>query len=642
MKKLTEKNTLGELWKNPVGHDVLDKVLLQLGGDAQWLTNPLFSRLTIGAVCKMGQKVLGKDFAKTLLTLVNTAPDPVQPVAGIRPAPFKEEVFYQIYPRSFQDSDGDGIGDLKGILRRLPYLQRLGVSAIWLSPVYASPMDDNGYDISDYRAIHPDYGTMEDFDRLLEEVHRRGMKLIMDLVVNHTSDEHPWFQAAKRDRNSPYHDYYIWRDGNDDCPPNNWTSFFSGSAWNYYPEVGQWALHLFSKKQMDLNWENPALRAEIAEIVRWWLEKGVDGFRMDVINYISKGSLEDGNPAVGKLMGYTGIEHYFYGPHLHEYLAELRREAFAPYGAVMIGETPGVGLEMTKQLTAEERGELDMVFNFDQLEMPGRTRFDDYRYSLQYLKQYYIKWMKEMPDNCRMSLFWDNHDNPRMLAKAAPSPMLRASLAKLLAVLQLTLKGTPFLYQGQEIGMADPGFVSIDQLRDVESLNLYRELEPKLGAKAALHRVLAGTRDAARTPMQWDAGPGAGFTEGNPWIGLAVDYADGWNVEQQDQDSDSVLNCYRLLLALRRAHRVFSYGSFRLLYEGRRDLFCYLRSGKGERFAVVLNLSDKAVPAPRMPRSADCVYDSSGAPAPRMQPYEAQIWRLPSRYGKREKREEKA
>ncbi len=641
MEKLTEKSTLGALWNNPVGHDVLDKLLLQLGADAGWMENPLVARLPIGKVCRLARGMVGDGFAATLLTLVNAAPDPVQPSFGIAAAPFKEDVFYQIYPRSFKDSNGDGIGDLEGILQQLPYLQRLGVNAIWLSPVYASPMDDNGYDISDYRAIHPDFGTMEQFDRLVGEVHRRGMKLIMDLVVNHTSDEHPWVVAASSDRSSPYHDYYIWREGRGDQPPNNWTSFFFGSAWNYYPAVGQWALHLFSKKQMDLNWENPALRAEVAEIVRWWLEKGVDGFRMDVINYISKGSLADGNEAVGKLMGYTGIEHYFYGPHLHEYLAELRREAFDPYGAVMIGETPGVGLEMAKQLTAAERGELDMVFNFDQLEAPGKVRFDDYQYPLYYLKKYYIKWMRGMPDNCRMSLFWDNHDNPRMLAKLAPPPALRGALAKLLAVLQLTLKGTPFLYQGQEIGMADPGFCSIDQLRDVESLNLYHALVPQLGQEAALHRVLAGTRDAARTPMQWNGQPGAGFTEGEPWIGLAADYTNGWDAQTQEGDPDSVLNCYRRLLALRRAHPVFAYGDFEPLYERRRELFCYLRSGRGEHFAVVLNLTEKNVAAPRLPRSAVCVYDSAGLPDLQLRPYEAQLWRLYGGRRERPRREEK-
>ena len=638
MKKLTEHSTLRELWENPVGHDVLAKLLMQLGRSERWLTNPAVSRLTIGRACRMARGLLGDDFAEVLLDLVNGTGDPVCPAPGC-PTGFDRDIFYQIYPRSFQDSGGDGIGDLNGILSRLPYLQQLGVTALWLSPVYASPMDDNGYDISDYRAIHPDYGTMEDFDQLLEEVHRRGMKLIMDLVVNHTSDEHPWFLEAKRDRNSRYHDYYLWREGNADCPPNNWTSFFSGSAWNYYPEVGAWALHLFSKKQMDLNWENPALRDEVAQIVRWWLDKGVDGFRMDVINYIAKNTLENGSAPVGKLMGYTGIEHYFYGKRLHEYLAELRRKAFAPYGAVMIGETPGIGLEMAKQLTAQERGELDLVFNFDQLETPGHTRFDDYRYDLGYLKRYYLEWMQGISNNCRMSLFWDNHDNPRMLGKIDPPQSLRAPLAKLLAALQLTLKGVPFLYQGQELGMTNHRFDSVDQLRDVESLNLYRELEPKLGPQAAFEKVLAGTRDYARTPMQWTGEEGAGFTSGTPWLRLPGDHLEGWNAAAEEQDPESVLNHYRRLIALRRAHPALADGSFTPQFASRRDLFCYTRTGDGERYLVILNLREKETARPRLPRGARQVYGSYPAPFDRLRPYEAQIWLLPGT-GKEERGEE--
>lgn len=628
MEKLTAASTLGQLWRHPVGHDVLDKLLMQMGKSEGWVTNPVVSRLTIGRACRLGRSLVGEGFADTLLALVNAAPPPVQAAPGVRRAPFKEDVFYQIYPRSFRDADGDGVGDLKGILEKLPYLQELGVTALWLSPIYASPMDDNGYDISDYRAVNPEFGTMEDLERLLAETHRRGMKLIMDLVVNHTSDEHPWFQAACRDRQSPYHDYYIWRDGGPENPPNNWTSFFSGPAWNYYPEVEQWALHLFSKKQMDLNWDNPALRAEVADIVRWWLDKGVDGFRMDVINYISKASLADGSEAVGALMGFTGIEHYFYGPHLHDYLHELRENAFAPYGAVMVGETPGVGLEMAKQLTAEERGVLDMVFNFDQLETPGHVRFDDYDYDPAYLKRYYLKWMAGMPDNCRMSLFWDNHDNPRMLGKIERGQEYRAVLAKLLAVLQLTLKGTPFLYQGQELGMTNLPFLSAAELRDVESRNLYRELAEKDGPEAAFEKVLAGTRDYARTPMQWENAPGAGFTSGTPWIWLPDDWQAGWNAADEAADPGSVLNAYKTLLALRRAHPVFAYGAFAQQYASRRDLFCYTRTGEGERYAVLLNLQPGAAARPRVPAGAACVYNSYGGPAKELRPYEAEIWRL--------------
>jgi oligo-1,6-glucosidase len=312
----------------------------------------------------------------------------------------------QIYPRSFQDSDGDGIGDLKGIIMRLDYLKTLGVDAIWLSPVYDSPNDDNGYDIRDYYQIMKEFGSMDDFDLLLKEVHNRGMRLIMDLVVNHTSDEHPWFQEAIKAPDSKYHEYYHFHKSEDGNPPNNWTSFFGGSAWNYYEDNNEWALHLFSKKQMDLNWENEKVRKEIIGMIRWWLTKGVDGFRMDVINYISKSEgLPGGNESIGKLMGYYGIEHYFYGPKLHQYLKELKQEAFEPYHAFTVGETPGVGMEMSKLLTADYRKELDMVFSFDHLETPGHTRFDDYRYDLNYLKKYMSDWMENYGDHCWMSLF---------------------------------------------------------------------------------------------------------------------------------------------------------------------------------------------------------------------------------------------
>ncbi len=629
MEKLTQKSTLYELWNTPVGHDVLDKLLLQIGKSEKWLTNPLISHMTIERACRLAKGMVGEGFADTLLTLVNMAPPPVTPVQGTKKTRFAQDIFYQIYPRSFKDADGDGVGDLAGILQQLPYLEKLGVTALWLSPVYASPMDDNGYDISDYRAIHPEYGTMQDFDCLLKEVHGRGMKLIMDLVVNHTSDEHPWFQAACKDKNSPYHDYYIWQDGTPDAPPNNWTSFFSGPAWNYYPEVGQWALHLFSKKQMDLNWDNPALRAEVADIVNWWLDKGVDGFRMDVINYVSKATLADGSVPVGNLMGFTGIEHYFYGPHLHEYLHELREAAFAPHKAIMVGETPGVGLEMAKQLTARERGVLDMVFNFDQLETPGHTRFDDYVYDLRYLREYYVKWMQGMPDNCRMSIFWDNHDNPRMLGKIDPTGQHRAPLAKLLAVLQLTLKGTPFLYQGQELGLVNLPFDAVEELRDIESTNLYHELLQKKTPQQAFAKVLCGTRDYARTPMPWAAGPGGGFTVGTPWLRMPND-GPQWNAAAEQDDPESVLHAYQKLLWLRRAHPVFAAGAFEQQYPGYKDLFCYTRTGEGEQYLVLLNLTAEDAVRPPLPDNTRLVYNSYGQQQQMLRPYEAEILRLVS------------
>lgn len=365
---LTINNRIKDIYANPVGRDIIRKLLLQMGHSDIIVKNPVVGNLKLKSLPRLSMGYVDKGFLDTFLELLNSEPDtPRTDSCPVTHAWWKEAVFYQIYPRSFKDSSGDGIGDLRGILEKLDYIKMLGVDAIWLSPIYDSPNDDNGYDIRDYRKIMTELGTMEDFEKLLEGIHTRGMRLIMDLVVNHTSDEHEWFTKAINEPDSQYGDYYIFRD-----KPNNWTSFFSGSAWKYIKERREYALHLFSNKQMDLNWENPTVRREVKDMVSWWLQKGVDGFRMDVVNYISKrDGLPGGNEKIGALMGYYGVEHYFYGPHLHEYLRELKREAFAPFGAFSVGETPGIGMEMSKLLTADYRGELDMVFSFDHLETPG-------------------------------------------------------------------------------------------------------------------------------------------------------------------------------------------------------------------------------------------------------------------------------
>ncbi len=472
--------------------------MLQIGRSDSLINNPIIGNIKIKHLQKLSRGMIDNSFIDTLINLLNSEPDvPLKDNCKITQEWWKEAVFYQIYPRSFKDSNSDGVGDLRGIIDKIDYLEDLGINAIWLSPIYDSPNDDNGYDIRDYRKIMAEFGSMEDFDQLLEKLHSRGMKLIMDLVVNHTSDEHEWFKKSLSNPESKYGDYYIFRD-----QPNNWTSFFSGSAWNYYEERKQFGLHLFSKKQMDLNFDNPVLRQEINDMVCWWLDKGVDGFRMDVINYISKkDGLPEGNESIGKLMGYNGIEHYFYGPHLHEYLNELKENAFSLYNAISVGETPGVGMEMSKLLTADYRRELDMVFSFDHLETPGHVRFDDYRYDLNYFKEYMIDWMENYGNHCQPTLFYVNHDNPRMISKIDTDPKFRTVLSKLLALMQLTLRGTPFIYQGQEIGMINKKFICIDDLRDIESLNLYEELLGKMNKEEALNKILAGTRDHARTAM---------------------------------------------------------------------------------------------------------------------------------------------
>jgi oligo-1,6-glucosidase len=462
----------------------------------------------------------------------------------------KEAVFYQIYPRSFNK-------DLAGIIEKLDYLKDLGINAIWLSPIYDSPNDDNGYDIRDYEKIGAEFGTMEDFNALLAGVHLRGMKLIMDLVVNHTSDEHEWFRQALRGQNS---DYYFFRE-----TPNNWTSFFSGSAWNYYPEAQKYALHLFSKKQMDLNWENGRLREEIYAMIRRWLQKGVDGFRLDVINYISKfPGLPDGDETIGQMMGYVGIERYFFGPRLYEFLSEMRARAFEPFGAFTVGETPGVGFNMARILTD---GALDMVFSFDHLENPGKTRFDDYIYDLNYLKKFLIA---QAENSSFPSVFFENHYNPRMTSKIDPSGKNAKKVAKLLAAILLTVRGTPFIYQGQEFGATNADFKDISELKDVESINLYNELISKENLKEnlkeeAFKKVLAGSRDHSRVPIDWTAESG------------------------QLSDEDSVYWRYKKLIKFRAENLL--YGNIKFYKPRKKNYFAYDR---GNIF-IEHNLSDKNI-----------------------------------------------
>jgi oligo-1,6-glucosidase len=626
-KKLDYRSRIREIYENPIGHDIIYKLLLQLNKKEAWITNPVTGNLRLKTAAKLTGKLLGAGFFETLLELLNSEPDlPDTQTGEIIKTWWKQAVFYQIYPRSFQDSDGDGIGDLNGILSRLDYLKELGIDAVWLSPVYDSPNDDNGYDIRDYYAVMKEFGTMEDFDRLLKEVHARGMKLVMDLVVNHTSDEHPWFQAAVRDTGSEYKDFYLFKKSEDGKPPNNWTSFFGGPAWNYYGNLDEWGLHLFSKKQMDLNWENEKVRTEIQKMIRWWLVKGVDGFRLDVINYISKkAGLPQGNESIGKLMGYYGIEHYFYGPRLHQYLKELRAKAFEPFDAFTVGETPGAGMEMAKLLTAQSRKELDMIFSFDHLETPGHDRFDDYRYDLNYLKKYICNWMEHYGNACWMSLFYENHDNPRMISKINPDPACREVLAKLLALLQLTLKGTPFLYQGQEIGSINHDFRSVGELRDVESINLYQEQLPIAGAAAAMKKVLSGSRDHSRTPMQWSSGKNAGFSEGTPWISTDEDYK-SWNVEEQSARPDSVLNFYKRLIWLRRDHQALIYGSFESADRSGKELFTYFRKLDKEVFYVECNLSGRPFKRRKPVGDYRPVLSNYSICSDKLRPYEANLY----------------
>jgi len=614
-----------DVYSHPVGCDIIRKILLQMGRSDAMIKNPIIGRLKLKILSKLTKGKVDEGFIDTFLQLLNSEPDkPHTDDCSVAPAWWKEAVFYQIYPRSFKDSNGDGIGDLRGILEKLDYLKELGVDALWLSPIYDSPNDDNGYDIRDYRKIMTEFGTMKDFDELLEGVHSRGMRLIMDLVVNHTSDEHEWFKKAVNEPDSQYGDYYIFRD-----KPNNWTSFFSGSAWNFYEQRNQYALHLFSKKQMDLNWENPAVRHEVQDMVAWWLQKGVDGFRMDVVNYISKREgLPDGNEQIGALMGYYGIEHYFYGPRLHEYLRELKSKAFTPFGAFSVGETPGVGMEMSKLLTADYRGELDMVFSFDHLETPGHERFDDYKYDLNHFKKCMIDWMENYSNHCQPSLFYENHDNPRMISKVDPDPKFRDVLAKLLATMQLTLRGTPFIYQGQELGMVNKSFTSVHDLRDVESLNLYAELCKTMSEADAFKKLLAGTRDHARAPMQWTNGSHAGFSTVEPWIGTDSD-CQLCNAEAQTDNAGSVRNFYRTLIGLRKAHIALVYGDITIVNQKVQDLFTYYRKGKNETFYIECCLNREGIKRKgKLPNGIRLLSNYPQASKFQFRPYEATVWMM--------------
>jgi len=626
-KKLNLNSKIKDIYANPIGHDILYKLLLQLNKSEKLITNPILRNMRLKTAAVMTKKLLGNSFYETFLELLNSEKDtPLVNDREVEKKWWKSAIFYQIYPRSFKDSNGDGIGDIEGIVSKLDYLKELGVNSIWLSPIYDSPNDDNGYDIRDYYKIMKEFGTMEDFDHLVKKIHSRGMKLIMDLVVNHTSDEHPWFKEALKIKNSKYKDYYLFQKSKDKNPPNNWTSFFSGPAWNYYEELDEWGMHLFSKKQMDLNWDNEEVRKEIHSMIRWWLEKGVDGFRLDVINYISKKEgLPKGNENIGKLMGYSGIEHYFYGPNLHNYLQELKKEAFEPYQAFSVGETPGVGMEMGKLLTADYRKELDMVFSFDHLDTPGHVRFEDYQYDLNYLKEYMTDWMEHYGNSCWMSLFYENHDNPRMISKINMDPTYREVLAKLLAMIQLTLKGTPFIFQGQEIGSINKKFRSIDDFRDVESINLYHELKATMDEGAAFRKVLSGSRDHARTPMQWDNAKNAGFSDGNTWIFTDEDYKD-WNVEKQLTEENSIFHFYKDLIHFRTKHETLVYGEFVILNREKKDLFTYIRKLEGEACFVECNVSSKPIPRRSSINGYELVLSNYKERADGLRPYEANLY----------------
>ncbi len=530
---------------------------------------------------------------------------------------WQRSVVYQIYPRSFQDSNGDGIGDLPGITSRLDYLQQLGVDVVWLSPVYASPQDDNGYDISDYRAIAPEFGTMADFEQMLAAMHARGIRLMMDLVVNHSSDEHEWFRQARSSRDNPYHDYYLWAEPKaDGSPPNNWEAAFQGSVWEWNEATGEYYLHMFSRKQPDLNWENPQLRAEVYALMRFWLDKGVDGFRMDVINMISKpwnadGSLPDA-PVVREGFLQPSFGMTCNGPRLLEFLREMRREVLDHYDTITVGEAPLATVQQGRDITHPETGALDMLFQFEHMDLDSvgghvMGKWAARPLDLRELKRTMSRWQDELHGHGWNSLYLSNHDQPRPVSRFGDDGRYRVLSAKMLATWLHGMQGTPYIYQGEELGMSNMAFERLEDLRDIESLNFYRVATVERGwtHADAMESIHAKGRDNARTPMQWDGSAQAGFSSGQPWIGLNPN-ASEVNAERALADTDSVFHYYRALIALRKQLPVLVEGKHELLLPGHEQLYAYSRSLAEQRLLVLCNFgaSEQAVELP--PQLAAC------------------------------------
>ncbi|MFA5006499.1 MAG: alpha-glucosidase [Candidatus Izemoplasmatales bacterium] len=502
---------------------------------------------------------------------------------------YREGAVYQVYPRSFKDADGDGVGDLKGIVEKIPHIAELGCDIVWLSPVYATPNDDNGYDISDYRAINPEFGTMADMDELIARLHARGIRLVMDLVVNHTSDEHPWFQRSVR-KEPGWEDFYHWSPER-----KNWTSFFGGPAWTYHEERKEWYLHLFTKKQPDLNWENPRVREEVKGILEFWLAKGVDGFRCDVINLISKApGLPNGKPA----LILRGREHYMNGPKIHEYLGWLRDEVFSKHDCFTVGETAFVDPKTALSYVAEDRRELDMLFQFEHMgaDSYGGIKWFVKRFRPTNLKKPLSKWQRGLSGKGWNTLYLENHDQARSIDRFA-DPERRYASATMLATMLYFQQGTPFVYQGQELGMTNAGFTELDQYRDVESKNIYRMARRMFlySHRKAMRMLAHSSRDNARTPMQWDASEHAGFTAGTPWIGVNPNHATV-NAETEKNDPDSIFRYYQKILSLRKKYDIIVYGDYRDLAFRNPRLYAYERRLDGDSLVVVCNAVGKPVP----------------------------------------------
>lgn len=527
---------------------------------------------------------------------------------------WKNAVIYQVYPKSFQDSNGDGIGDIKGIISRLDYLRTLGIDAIWLSPVYRSPQDDNGYDISDYQDIDPMFGSLVDMEELIAEAGKRNIKIIMDMVLNHSSDEHRWFVEAKKGKDNPYHDYYVWRDGKEGVPPNDMTSAFGGSAWEWVPQLGQYYLHQFSVKQPDLNWDNPKLRKELYDMILWWMDKGVGGFRFDVIDLIAK---EPDRKITSN------------GTRLHEYIREMTANTLSKGNLLTVGEAWSATPETAKLYSNPDGSEVSMVFQFEHIMLdqePGKDKWDMIPLSLTALKRCYEKWQNTLFDKGWNSLFLDNHDLPRIVSRWGNDGKYRVESAKMLATMLHGMQGTPYIYQGEELGMTNVQFPDISDYEDIETLNVYKErIAAGYPKEAVMKSIYARSRDNARTPMQWNDGRNAGFTDGTPWFALNPNYT-VINAENALEDKNSVFYYYQKLISLRKEYQVFLDGSFTLLLPEDEKIFAYVRKNEDSELLVCVNFTDEELSLPEACKWHDgelLVHNYDGELGSELRPYEA-------------------
>ena len=530
---------------------------------------------------------------------------------------WKESVVYQIYPKSFKDSNGDGVGDIRGIIQKLDYLKELGVNVLWISPMLESPQDDNGYDISDYRRIYEEYGTMEDYEELLCEAHKRSIRILMDLVVNHTSDEHNWFIESRKSKDNPYRDYYIWKDPVNGKEPNNRGGVFGGSAWEYDPQTQMYYLHLFSKKQPDLNWENEKVRQEVYDMMKFWCEKGIDGFRMDVISMISKDQRFPNGEMNNGLYGDFG-PYCVHGPRIHEFLQEMNQKVLSKYDIMTVGETAGVTIEEAQKYAGDDRNELNMVFQFEHVESGcgDYGKWTTAKYDFKEFKNIMIKWQEELQGKAWNSLFLGNHDQPRSVSRFGnDNPVYRETSAKMLATCIHMMQGTPYVYQGEELGMTNIYFDKLEDYRDIESINYFKEFTESglMTPEHMMKCLMLRSRDNARTPMQWDDSKQAGFTEGEPWIKVNPNYKK-INAAQQLEDPDSVFHYYQKLIRLRKEKDIIVYGEFEPLYREDEQIFAYTRKQDQEKLLTVCNFSDKnaEVEVPEEFKGAECLITNLG------------------------------